>query len=122
MQANLLTQVLPIANLQGLAGVGVPTDLVATLESAIATLTAGLGTSPTTPLPNNPLGGVGFDGLSGVITQLTSALPAALTGTAGLSPLAVALGQLQTLLGSLLGLGGGSSGCLLGFLGLCPTT
>ena len=116
---NLLTQVLPIANLQDLAGVGVPTDLVATLQAAIATLTAGLGTSPTTPLPGNPLGGVGFAGLSGVISQLTSALPTALTGTAGLSPLAVALGQLQTLLGTLLGLGG-SGGCLLSFLGLCP--
>ncbi|MBA4284206.1 MAG: hypothetical protein C0434_01585 [Xanthomonadaceae bacterium] len=125
---NLLTQVLPVANLQTLAGGGAPTDLVATLQAAVASLTAGLGTSPTTPLPANPLGGVGFEALTGVINQLVTTLPTALTGTAGLTPLAAALGQVQTLLGSLLGLGGSGGGtgggsgggCLLGFLGLCP--
>lgn len=121
---NLLTKVLPVANLQTLAGGGAPTNLVATLQAAVASLTAGLGTSPTTPLPANPLGGVGFEGLTGVINQLVTTLPTALTGTAGLTPLAAALGQVQTLLGSLLGLGGSGGGtgggCLLSFLGLCP--
>ena len=123
---NLLTKVLPVANLQDLAGGGAPTDLVATLQAAVATLTAGLGTSPTTPLPANPLSGAGFEALTGVIDQLVTALPTALAGTSGLSPLAAALDQVETLLGSLLGIvggntgGGSGSGCLLGFLGLCP--
>lgn len=129
---NLLTQVVPVTNLQSLAGVGAPTDLLATLQGAVATLTAGLGTNPTTPLPANPLSGAGFDGLTGVINQLVTSLPTALTGTAGLTPLAAALGQVQTLLGSLLGIvgggtggiggGGSGGGCLLGFLGLCRPT
>ncbi|WP_293393799.1 hypothetical protein [Nevskia sp.] len=135
---DVLTLVLPVDSLQGEAGAGAPTDVLATLQAAIASLTGGLGTSPTTPLPANPLGGTGFAALTGLVTQLTSLLPTGLTGSAGTSPLATATGPLQTLLSSLLapltggGLPGGTTGgttggstggttggCLLAFLGLC---
>lgn len=124
---NLLTEVVPVDNLQSLAGVSAPSDLVATLQAAVATLTASLGNSPTVALPANPLSGAGFEALTGVVNQLVTSLPAALAGTAGLTPLATALDQVQKLLGSLLGIVGGSGsggsgssgGCLLSFLGLC---
>jgi len=121
---NLLTQVLPVGNLQDLAGGGASTDLVATLQAAVASLTASLGTDPTGALPANPLSGVGFESLTTLLDTLTAQLPGALTGSAGLTALEAALGQVQTLLNTLLGLGGtgggGSGGeCQLGLLGLC---
>jgi len=117
---NLLTQVLPVGNLQDLAGGGASTDLVATLQAAVAALTASLGTDPTTALPANPLSGVGFASLTTLLDTLTAQLPGALTGSAGLTALEAALGQLQTLLNGLLGLGGGGgSTCQLDLLGLC---
>ncbi len=115
---NLLTLVLPVGSLQDAAGGGASTDLVATLQAAVASLTGGLASSPTTALPVNPLGAVGFAALPNIISQLTASLPAGLTGTAGSTPLAAATGPLQTLLNSLLApLTGG--GCLLAILGLC---
>lgn len=118
---NLLTQVLPVANLQDLAGVGAPTDLVNVLQDAVAGLVASLGSNPTSALPANPLSGDGFAALTTLIDTLTAQLPGALTGTAGLTALQAALGQVQTLLGSLLGIGGGDGEgeCQLGLLGLC---
>jgi len=119
---NLLTQVLPVANLQDLAGGGVPTDVVGTLQAAVASLVASLGTDPTGALPANPLSGVGFASLTTLLDTLTAQLPTALTGSSGLTALEAALGQVQTLLNTLLGIGGGGGGggsCQLGLLGLC---
>lgn len=122
---DLLTQVLPVADLQSLAGGGASTDLLATLQAAVASLTANLDTSPTGSLPTNPLGGSGFASLDDLVAQFTALLPEFLdTASAGDTPLDLANGPLADLINSLLapisgGGGGGGSGCLLSFLGLC---
>ncbi len=115
---DLLTLVLPVGVLQAGAGSGASTNLVTTLQAAVASLTGGLAASPTTALPANPLNAASFAVLPDIISQLTATLPAGLAGTAGTTPLAAATGPLQTLLNSLLApITGG--GCLLAILGLC---
>lgn len=116
---DVLTRVLPVGVLQNSAGGTAIANLVQTIQSAVATLTASLGTSPTVPLPANPLGGTGFSAISGLVTQLVAALPTGLAGTAGQSPLTAAIGALQSLLNALLAPLTGGNGCILRFLGLC---
>lgn len=130
--SQLLTQVLPVGNLQDLAGAGASTDLVAQLQAAVASLTGGLGTDPTTALPANPLNGLGFAALPTLVDSLVTELTGSLGGaTAGSSPLTLATTLVQSVLGNLLGLAGGGSGgsggsgggssqgCTLSILGLC---
>lgn len=120
--SGLLTRVLPVADLQSLAGGGASTDVLATLQSAIASLTSGLATNPTTPLPSNPLSGAGFASLTTLLATFAPQLADALGGASSISsPLALATSLVQSLLSSLLSLGGSGSGsgCLLQILGLC---
>lgn len=123
---SLLTQVLPVADLQSLAGAGAGTDVLATLQAAIASLTSGLATNPTTTLPSDPLSGVGFDSLTTLLSTFVPQLQTILGGAGTVSsPLDLATTLVQDLLGSLLSLGGSGgsggsgSGCLLQILGLC---
>lgn len=80
--SNELTQLLPVADLQGAAGGG---DLVATFQAAIDQLTAGLA-NPTSgglpPLPIDPFGAAGFGSLDNLVDLLTGTggLPTALDG------------------------------------------
>lgn len=115
---DLLTLVLPAGALQDAAGSGAP-DVVGMIQTAVATLTASLGTDPTTALPANPLSGTGFTALTDLVAQLTALLPGDLTGTTG-TPLDTATGPLLTLINSLFapatGGTGTGSGCLLGIL------
>lgn len=118
---DLTTKVVPVGTLQGTAGGGASTDVLAQIQAAVASLTGGLGSAPTTALPGNALGGAAFAPLTGLISQLSAGLPTSLAGSAGSTPLAAALGPVQSLLGSLLaapGVGGGTT-CPLHFLGLC---
>ncbi|SEQ84934.1 hypothetical protein SAMN04488038_111117 [Solimonas aquatica] len=123
---DLLTQVLPVADLQSLAGSGASTDVLAQLQAAVATLTATLGTNPTTALGSNPLGGVGFASLTSLLDTLVPELTSSFSGVSGASsPLTLATTLVQTALASLLSLSGSGSntssgaGCSLSLLGLC---
>lgn len=122
--SDLLTQVLPVADLQNAAGGGASSDLLTTLRDAVASLTAGLAGNPTGGLPSNPLGGSAFAPLSDLVEQFVSLLPNFLgQAGSGSSPLDLANGPIRNLISSLLApLTGGTGGCLLSFLGLCRST
>lgn len=123
---DLLTQVMPVSDLQSLAGAGAPTDVLAELQAAVATLTASLGTNPTTALGSNPLSASGFSSLTPLVDSLSTELLSSFSGVSGASSaLTLASTLVQTALGSLLSLSGSGSntssgaGCSLSLLGLC---
>lgn len=122
--SDLLTEVLPVADLQNAAGGGASANLLTTLRNAVASLTAGLAGNPTGGLPSNPLGGNAFAPLSDLVEQFVSLLPNFLgQAGSGSSPLDLANGPIRNLISSLLApLTGGNGGCLLSFLGLCRST
>lgn len=117
-----LTQLLPVGDLQSLAGGG---DLLATFQAAITQLTGGLGTlgaGGLPALPANPLSGAGFAGLDSLLDLFTGAggLPTALDGATltqllnvgGSNPLTALISSLTTPIG-----GGGGGSCTLPILG-----
>lgn len=123
---DLLTQVMPVANLQSLAGAGASTDVLAQLQAAVATLTASLGTNPTTALGSNPLSASGFSSLVPLVDSLVTELTSSFSGVSGASSaLTLASTLVESVLANLLSLtGSGSntssgSGCTLSLLGLC---
>jgi len=123
---DLLTQVMPVADLQSLAGSGASTDVLAELQAAVATLTGGLATNPTTALGSNPLSASGFSSLTSLTDSLVAELTSSFSGVSGASsPLTLASTLVQSVLENLLSLTGSGSntssgaGCTLSLLGLC---